>query len=258
MKKTNNYFNTVEEWKKYAQSKGMSEEETNSRIKDLEEDWGKYISQFKAIEGCIVGIMTINRIRDEYYHPKYYVEDNGGKMTPTGYSSDKVHGFQLCEDIDDKGLSSQYYSEQLRTDDIWFRTTANENNYGQPNNIGKPTANKIQDWIDYLNTGRKKGESQIESHLKYMNDKIAECVKTFPEAKEVEWKNGYWSFSKECNGIEYILEVNSVGGIFEKIDFNNLYKYNLTPCEKAVRLMNNGLSECVYDPQTREYYLPTE
>lgn len=251
MKKTNNYFKTVEDWKKYAQSKGMSEEEANYRIKNLEEDWGKYISQFKAIKGCTVGIMTVNRIRD-------YVEYNGCKIMPTGYSSDKVHGFQLCEEIDDKGLCGIYFSEKLNDSTPWFRTTTNENNYGQPNNIGKPTANKIQDWIDYLNAGRKQAESQIESHLKFMNDKIAECVKNFPEAKEVEWKNGHWSFSKECNGIKYILEVNSEGGIFEKIDCYNIYKYNLTPCEKAVRLMNNGLSECVYDPKTETYNLPTE
>ncbi len=258
MKETNNYFNTVEDWKNYAKSKGMDEEEVNCRIETLEEDWGEYISQFKDIEGCTVGIMTENRIRDRYYLPKYYVEYNGCKITPTGYYSDKVHGFQLCEEIDNKGLSSDFYCEQLRTDGIWFRTTAKENNYGQPNNIGKPTANKIQDWIDYLNTGRKQAESQIDSRLKYMNDKIAECIKTFPEAKEVEWKNGYWGFTKECNGIEYILEVNSIGEIFEKFDCYNTYKYNLTKCETAVRLMNNGLSECVYDTETQTYNLPTK
>lgn len=258
MKKTNNYFKTVEDWKNYAKSKGMSEEETNSRIKSLEEDWGEYISQFKAIEGCTVGIMTVNRFRDEYYLPKYYVEYNGCKITPTGYSSDKVHGFQLCDEIDYKELSGSYYSEKLNDSTPWFRTTTNENNYGQPNNIGKPTANKIQDWIDYLNTGRKKAENEIEIRLKFMDDTIAECVKNFPEAKEVEWKRGYWSFSKECNGIEYILEVNTNGDIYQNINTNSLYKYNLTPCEKAVRLMNNGLSECVYDTETKTYNLPTE
>lgn len=258
MKNTNNYFKTVEDWKNYAKSKGMSEEEVNGRIQILENDWDEYINQFKAIEGCTVGIMTVNRFRDEYYLPHYYVEYNGCKITPTGYYSDKVHGFQLCEEIDDKGLSSEFYSEQLRTNDIWFRTTTKENNYGQPNNIGKPTANKIQDWIDYLNAGRKQAENEIEIRLKSMDDRIAECVKTFPEAKEVKWENGYWCFSKECNGIKYILEVNSKGEIFEHIDFDYLYKYNLTKCEQAVRLMNNGLSECVYDPETQSYNLPTE
>lgn len=76
-----------------------------------------------------------------------------------------------------------------------------------------------------------------------MVGKIADVCKQFPEAKAVKWDDkGYWNFEVRKNGLEYIVNIQKSGKIYEKLDFVT-YKahYNLSTAEKAARMMQNGL-----------------
>ena len=100
----------------------------------------------------------------------------------------------------------------------------------------------MDQWRDYLLKKRKEDEDYRERRFACILATIEDVCKAFPEAKEVKWEKGYWTFEKDSNGLEYIIQISTDGSIFEKLDKSyTLQDYICTTAEKAARLMDNGM-----------------
>lgn len=219
------YINTENELKEYAENNGQK------RIDDMIEfaNQGKeYYSQFKDIEGCEVLYAVEGVNWDEVY---MCIRWKGVCMRANNrhwYFEEKTHSFRLCGETDWQGINGYGYISKGET----------------PQKIGKPTAKKLDNWRTYLLDYRRREEECRDYLFAAMVAKIEEVKKNFPEAQSVKWEKGYWTFEKVNNGLEYTVQINTNGHIFEKLEFATYQqKYNIGEAEKAARMMSNGLNE---------------
>lgn len=217
------YINTEDELKEYAEKSGNNIDyllEHANRGKE-------YYSQFKEIEGCDVLYSVEGASWDDVY---MCIRWKGVCMRIEHYWADeaKTHAFNLCEKMDWQGISG---SDRI--------SKGNE-----PQKIGKPTVKKLDDWRTYLLDYRRREIEMREFRFAAMVAKMEEVKKYFPEAKSVKWNHGYWSFEKVSNGLEYLVQINDNGNIYEKLNFTSYQqRYNMGETEKAAKMMQNGLNE---------------
>lgn len=220
MKTTVTFFKNEAEVMKYGKKNAI--EGLDRRMDHLKEEWGEYFKPFAEIDGCEVGFM-----RDEWKDMRYCITWRGVKMThQNSYTrGDKTQAFKLAEPLDKEGISMEegYCNYPLQK-------------------IGKPTARKLDEWKNWLLATRERDERERDETFARMLAKIDECCEYFPEAKSVKWKDGYWTFKKFANGVEYVLQINTDGKIYERTDIWT-GDYYQSPSEKAARLMQNGLAQ---------------
>lgn len=223
--KTIKYFNSEAEVLEYGAKNGI--EYIKNGVENAKEEWQEYYKPFAELDGCEVGFM----MADSWSSVRYCITWRGVKMT--NYSDytrdDKTQALKLADPFDKQGLSMFESS--------WSRDCPLQK-------IGKPTAKKLDEWKNWLLAMRERDEKRRNDIFAKMLAKIDECCEYFPEAKAVKWKNGYWTFEKDANGIEYVLQINSSGNIYEDTRISNdLIDYAQSPSEKAARLMQNGLAQ---------------
>lgn len=219
--KTIVFFNSENDFREYAKKEGM--EYVNEEL-DFANEGQDYYAPFREIEGCeVLYVLGSEGLR-------MCIRWKGVTMRADiryRHYDEKTYAFRLCDETDWQGISE--YQNSVSTGDV-------------PNQIGKPTAKKLDAWREYLMDLRRREEESRDRAFARMTAKIAEVKKNFPEAKAVTWKNGYWTFEKIQNGLVLKVQVESNGKIYEKLDFVT-YKahYNLSTAEKAARMMQNGL-----------------
>lgn len=213
------YFKTEEEVRNFYEKNGIPYCDNAIRNANDEKD---YFAPFAEIEGCEVLYCTDAKV---WHNLKICIRWKGTamKVNQNFYEQNKM--FVLCEEMDWMGIEQTYHKYE-----------------DCPNRIGKPTAKKLDQWRDYLLELREKDVDYRERKFACILATIEEVCQAFPEAKEVKWKNGYWSFEKDCNGIDYLVQIGTDGRIFEKMDKSySLQDYVCTTAEKAARMMDNGL-----------------
>ena len=218
----NIYFNSEAEILEYGRINNLDFIEAG--VENTKAEWAKYYKPFAEIEGCEVGFM----VDDELHHIRYCITWKGVKMTQLNdyTNNDKTQALKLAEPFDKQGLSM---------------TESNTNSPLQK--IGKPTAQKLDEWKNWLLSMRYHDEKQRDKIFAQILAKIDECCEFFPEAKSVKWEHGYWSFEKESNGIDYVLQINSNGNIYQKTRLSyNLMDYAQSSTEIAALMMKNGLT----------------
>lgn len=192
------------------------------QMNNLKEEWGEYFKPFAELSGCELGFMI-----DGWKDMRYCITWRGVKMThQNNYAMDnKTQAFMLAEPLDKEGINMR--------EGCW--------NYPL-HKIGKPTARKLDEWKNWLLATRERDERERDETFAQMLAKIDECCEYFPEAKSVKWKDGYWTFEKCANGIEYVLQISTDGKIHERTDIW-MGDYYQGPSEKAARLMQNGMAQ---------------
>ena len=219
--KTVNYFNNIEEANAYIDANKIDKNHVDDR--NIER-YTEYFNQFQKVDGCRVLIAGIKNYH--WYELHFCIEWEGvHMMLLISYSEDDnaPHRFQLVEDFDNKGFDVREMYDNMA-----------------PNKIGVPTAKKLTDWTEWLTKQRQRAEAERDSMAARIPEHINECCRIFPEAANVEWKEGYWLFEKQMNGIKYTLEINSNGRIYEKTELDSSY-FDMSATERAARLMQNGL-----------------
>ena len=224
MKTTVLYFNSESEVKEYAEKNGYKY--IDNYLTNRREEWGEYFKPFAEVDGCEVLYM----MADSWSSLRLCIRWKGVTMTTfNDYNrGDKTQALVLAEPMDWQDINE-------------YENSVSEGN--KPQKIGKPTAKKLDDWRAYLLDLRRREEEQRDKVYARMVAKIADVCKQFPEAKAVKWDNrGYWNFEVSRNGLEYVVNIQKNGKIYEKLDFVT-YKahYNLSTAEKAARMMQNGL-----------------
>ena len=224
MKTTVLYFNSESEVREYAEKNGCKY--IDNYLEDRREEWAEYYKPFAEIDGCEVGYMMNGGASSL----RYCITWKGVKMTNRNdyTQGDKTQELRLCEKTDWQDINE-------------YENRVSEGN--KPQKVGKPTAKKLDDWRAYLLDLRRREEEQRDKVYARMVGKIADVCKQFPEAKAVKWDDrGYWNFEVRKNGLEYVVNIQKNGKIYEKLDFVT-YKahYNLSTAEKAARMMQNGL-----------------
>lgn len=220
--KTLVFFNSENDFREYAEKEGM--EYVNDEL-DFANEGQDYYAPFREIEGCeVLYVLGSEGLR-------MCVRWKGVAMRADiryRHYDEKTYAFRLCDETDWQGISE--YQNSVSTGDV-------------PNQIGKPTAKKLDAWREYLMDLRRREEESRDLAFARMTAKIAEVKKNFPEAKAVKWKNGYWTFEKIQNGLVLTVQVESNGKIYEKLDFASGYQqdYDLTATERAAYMMQNGL-----------------
>lgn len=213
------YFKTEEEVRDFYEKNDIPYCNDAIRNANGEKD---YFAPFAEIEGCEVLYCTDAEI---WHKLKICIRWKGTAMRVNQDFYEQNKMFVLCEDMDWMGIEKTYHKYE-----------------DCPNRIGKPTAKKLDQWRDYLLKQRKKDEDYRERKFACILATIDDVCKVFPEAKEVKWEKGYWTFEKDCNGIDYLVQIGTDGRIFEKIDKSySLQDYVCTTAEKAARMMDNGL-----------------
>ncbi len=222
MKTTVVYFNSENDFREYAKKEGM--EYVNDEL-DFANEGQDYYAPFREIDGCeVLYVLGSDGLR-------MCVRWKGVAMRADiryRHYDEKTYAFRLCDETDWQGISK--YQNSVSTGDV-------------PNQIGKPTAKKLDAWREYLMDLRRREEESRDLAFARMTAKIAEVKKNFPEAKAVKWdERGYWNFEVRKNGLEYIVNIQKSGKIYEKVDFVT-YKahYNMSTAEKVARMMQNGL-----------------
>lgn len=213
------YFRTEEEVRDfYEKSKSPY---CNDAIRNANDE-KDYFAPFAEIEGCEVLYCTD---AESWHNLKICINWKGTAMRVNQNFDEKTKMFVLCEDMDWMGIKKIYHKYE-----------------DCPNKIGKPTVSKLDQWRDYLLKQRKEDEDYRERRFACILATIEDVCKAFPEAKEVKWEKGYWTFEKDSNGLEYIIQISTDGSIFEKLDKSyTLQDYICTTAEKAARLMDNGM-----------------
>ena len=213
------YFKTEEEVRDFYEKNDIPYCNDAIRNANGEKD---YFAPFAEIEGCEVLYCTDAEI---WHKLKICIRWKGTAMRVNQDFYEQNKMFVLCEDMDWMGIEHTYHKYE-----------------DCPNRIGKPTAKKLDQWRDYLLKQRKEDEDYRERKFACILATIDDVCKAFPEAKEVKWENGYWTFEKDSNGLEYIIQISTDGSIFEKLDKSyTLQDYICTTAEKAARLMDNGM-----------------
>ena len=216
------YFNTANEVLEYGKFNNI--QYISDGVNNARNGWKEYFEPFKDIEGCEV-LYYMGNPKD-WSSVGICIRWRGVTMTHRNHfsSSDKTQALRLVEPLDTQGL---------QLSDSGY-------NSGHPQKIGKPTAKKLDEWKNWLVSMRKHDEGLREKKFAEMTAKIAECCELFPEAKEVKWDRGYWSFNKVHNGIEYTLQINTGGEIYERLKLASM-KYPKDTTEMAAALMQNAL-----------------
>lgn len=213
------YFRTEEEVRNFYEKNNIPY--CNDAIRNANEE-KDYFAPFAEIEGCEVLYCTD---AESWHNLKICINWKGTAMRVNQNFDEKTKMFVLCEDMDWMGIKKIYHKYE-----------------DCPNKIGKPTASKLDQWRDYLLKQRKEDEDYRERRFACILATIEDVCKAFPEAKEVKWEKGYWTFEKDSNGLEYIIQISTDGSIFEKLDKSyTLQDYICTTAEKAARLMDNGM-----------------
>ena len=213
------YFKTEEEVRDFYDKNKIPY--CNEAIRNANDE-KDYFAPFAEIEGCEVLYCTDAKV---WHNLKICIRWKGTamKVNQNFYEQNKM--FVLCEEMDWMGIKQVSHSY----DD-------------SPHRIGKPSATKLDHWRDYLLELREKDVDYRERQFACILATIEEVCQAFPEAKEVKWKNGYWTFEKDCNGIVYNVQICMDGNIFEKLDKSySLQDYVCTTAEKAARMMDNGM-----------------
>ena len=213
------YFKTEEEVRDFYEKNDIPYCNDAIRNANGEKD---YFAPFAEIEGCEVLYCTDAEI---WHKLKICIRWKGTAMRVNQDFYEQNKMFVLCEGMDWMGIEQTYHKYE-----------------DCPNRIGKPTAKKLDQWRDYLLELREKDVDYRERKFACILATIEEVCQAFPEAKEVKWKNGYWTFEKDCNGIVYNVQIGTDGRIFEKLDKSYaLQDYICTNAERAARLMDNGM-----------------
>lgn len=215
-----NYFNNIEEANAYINANNIDRKYIDDR--DIKR-YTEYYNRFSKVEGCSVMIAGVDDCR--WYKLQLCIKWEGVYMMIRELWEDvnAPHPFQLVEDFDNKG----------------YRCSETYDNM-EPNKIGVPTAKKLTDWAEWLTKQRQRAEAYRDQIAARIPEHINECCRIFPEAANVEWERGYWSFEKQMNGIKYTLEIYSDGSIYEKTELDCSY-FDISKPERAARLMQNGL-----------------
>lgn len=140
-----------------------------------------------------------------------------------------------------KGFLLKPYKEYGKTN---YRFFAPRNKYNNlinyrntnpiPNKIGKPTDNKLQEWVDYLKNEIKEREDYYNS----VQSKIETFLKSL-KPFEVKWYNNNTRGEIVKNGIKYSFSIDyGSGGVFQKIGICYTVKENLS---SFVKLSENKL-----------------
>ena len=214
------YFRTEEEIRDFYEKNDIPY--CNNAIRNANDE-KDYFAQFEEIEGCEVLYCTDARM---WNNLKLCIKWEGTAMRVRQDLYElKNKRFELCEEMDWQGIQKIYHDYN-----------------DAPNKIGKPTEKKLDQWRDYLLKQRKEDEDYVTRQFACILATIDNVCIAFPEAKEVKWENGYWTFEKDCNGIDYLVQIGTDGRIFEKMDKSySLQDYVCTTAEKAARMMDNGL-----------------
>ena len=213
------YFKTEEEVRDFYEKNDIPY--CNEAIRNANDE-KDYFAPFAEIEGCEVLYCTDAEI---WHKLKICINWKGTAMRVNQNFYEQNKMFVLCEEMDWQGIEKTYHQYN-----------------DAPNKIGKPTAKKLDQWRDYLLKQRKEDEDYRERKFACILATIEEVCQAFPEAKEVKWENGYWTFEKDCNGIDYLVQIGTDGRIFEKMDKSySLQDYVCTTAEKAARMMDNGM-----------------
>lgn len=218
------YFSNENEALEYGRKNNI--EYIQNYVEDAREEWGEYFKPFADVDGCEVLYM----MEDSCRSLRLCIRWKGVTMTTrSDYNrGDKTQELRLCEKTDWQDINE-------------YENRVSEGN--KPQKIGKPTAKKLDEWREYLLDLRRREEEQRDKVYARMVGKIADVCKQFPEAKAVKWdEQGYWNFEVSRNGLEYVVNIQKSGKIYEKLDFVT-YKehYNMSTAEKAARMMQNGL-----------------
>lgn len=145
-------------------------------------------------------------------------------LNPNRWEENKTLVLRLAEPLDKKGML--FYA----SDD------------GQsPNRIGTPTEKKLDAWLEWLLKMRKADIEKRDRMIAEMLATIEHVCSVFPEARNVKWENGYWTFTVKRNGLKYCTEINRNGDIYTSLGIDELAAYPLTTTEIAARMMQNGL-----------------
>jgi hypothetical protein len=213
------YFRTEEEVRDFYEKNDIPY--CNEAIRNANDE-KDYFAPFAEIEGCEVLYCTD---AESWHNLKICINWKGTAMRVNPNFDEKNKMFLLCEDMNWMGIERIYHE------------------YNDcPNKIGKPTATKLDQWRDYLLKQRKEDEDYRERKFACILATIDDVCKAFPEAKEVKWENGYWTFEKDSNGFVYTVQIGTSGRIFEKLDKSySLQDYICTNAERAARLMDNGM-----------------
>jgi hypothetical protein len=218
------YFKTEGQVRSYAEKHGYNRGEIDYKIERANEGV-EYYKQFSAIDGCEVAyVMDGGDIYMCFKWRGVFMRANVCYFFDEG-----TYELRLCEDMDWQGING--YSNSVSLGNV-------------PQRVGKPTATKLDKWLEYLLDLRSRELENRERAFARMVEKIADVKKNFPEAKSVEWKNGYWCFEKVSNGLEYSVTIYSNGDIYENLELTTYQQdYLIGKAEKAKLMMNNGLKK---------------
>lgn len=220
------YFKTEQQIREYYRASGLPYVD-NAISNAKKEDLIAYYDQFKEIDGCSIAFCLEEFIWHELYMCIIW---KGTAMRVPDYYDEGTHELVLCDSIDWQGLNKFKCNYSIRE------------TLEKPRKIGKPTASKLDQWREYLLNDRNEELKRRDYTFAYMLAKIDEVCAAFPEARNVEWKNGVWEFKKESNGIEYVVNIYSDGNIYEDYKLSyELADYPISPAEKAMRLMANAM-----------------
>jgi len=227
MKTTVLFFNSEAEVLEYGKKNNI--EYIENGVENAKEEWQEYYKPFAELDGCEVGFMMEP---GRWSSVRYCITWRGVKMTNRNdYTrGDKTQELRLCDKTDWQDINK-------------YENRVSEGN--KPQKIGKPTAKKLDEWRAYLLDLRRREEEKRDMVYARMVGKIADVCKQFPEAKAVKWDDrGYWCFEVRKNGLEYVVNIEKSGKIYEKLDFIG-YRghYNMSTAEKAARMMQNGLQD---------------
>lgn len=187
------------EYISYLRSQGRTTEhvaDTPWWWKDSRADIYKAASE---IPGCTIGFAWSDIYNSD--NPDGFIIWKGTRMQFGGYRNDKTRSLSLFDQIDMKGYN--------------IPLSSHSNDADKPNNIGTPTAKKLDEWRTFLLAKRKEDEERVRSTVTKAENQKALCRSMFPGGTEHDGNT--WSFSHEQNGIRYTCEVYNSGIIHEDI-----------------------------------------
>ena len=207
------YFFTTQEAKDFINKTGDSE---NSNETPVTEEETSYYTPFRDIKGCEVLEIVIVTFHNDIWH-RLCLRWKGQLMLADvkciwDWNEYQTFDFKLLDEMDWKGLNKQYAN--VDTKDL-----------AKPNRIGKPTAKKLDQWLEYLQAVRQAETAARDRRIAYMIAKIEHVKELFPEARDIRWEktscSSLWSFCLIKGGLEYHLDIGRDGNVYENLKLVN-------------------------------------
>lgn len=190
-------------------------------LKNLLEARNK-LSEFDGLCKFIDVIKVTQELTDSgniYYISYAYVamEYNGVKFNPYfRHNSNNSFEFFLEESV--QGEKLRYFESKLE----------------KPNKVKKPTAKKLNDWIEYMQAI----EAEKVAYVAEIDKKIFDFMDTLkPYEDQIRWSEDRHRGSMSRGGLLYTFEIRNTGGIRQEVTLD--YFHTQSVFQEFLKISNN-------------------